>query len=1070
MSLELQLPAEIAAGFELRILGPVRALRADCDLALGGPKQRAVLALLVVNAGRAVPAEQLAEELWRGNTPPGAAKTLRSYISRLRALLDPEATVSARGGGYAINVQPGHVDAARFEQLVGAGQEALGAGEAAVAAGRFREALALWRGRALADVADVETLAREAARLEELRLVAVEGRAEADIELGLHAEVTGELERMVAEHPVRERLWRLLVLALYRGERQADALAAYRRARAMLVEELGLEPGEDLRRLEQAVLRQDVAAASPRRRRHNLPLRLTSFLGRDLELAALDGLLDRARLVTLTGAGGAGKTRLALEFAAARLDRFPDGVWLADLAGTSDPALVPSLVMGALGVRQTSDIPVIDALCYRLRSAQLLLVLDNCEHLLGACAELVGELLRSSPGLRVLGTSRESLGVPGEIAYLLPPLAVVPGLAGDDAVAGSPAVQLFLDRASAARAGVGRSDAPVAVARICRELDGLPLAIELAAARTSVLSVEEIEAHLADKFRFLAYQRPVADPRHRALKAAIGWSYELLSERDRARFRALSVFVGGFGLAAAAAVCCDGDEVAALDMIDSLAAKSLIVAEPVASGTRYRLLETIRQYAFGQLTEEGEARQARQRHARTLLSLAERERDLGILAREHDNFCAALEYALSDGDQTGPRLAQALGGFWLARGFFQEARGWLERALSAGSPGRRLRADLLRLLGTVLYQAGDLERAQAVLFEGSGAAAAGGLSAIHTRIGVLLADIRVLQGRPGTDALAVCEAAVALLESAGDLAGLAEAWLSIGKLRLFLGDAQAGIDALEDAARYARRSGNHRTEVEAKSRLVFTFGALAIPTDAAIARAEQFLQAAAGDPWAEAMIVQPVSVLYVLAGRFADARAAIARSRSLIIAAGAEFERGLNAQLSGMIELIAGDAPAAERELAEACQVLRLLGERAYLSGALARLAEAVYFQERLAEAERLTEEARLVAGADDIDTQARWRATRAKLLARRGEFAAARQLAGEATTLISGTSYGTLLAHVLVARAEVSRLAGAPAEAEDSLRQALRIYEERQAAPLADRTRAALASLHQGRPKQLPR
>ena len=254
-------------GLELRILGPVQAVRDGRDVPLGGPRQRAVLALLLLDAGRVVPAGQLAEALWQGRPPSGAAKTLRSYVSRLRAVLAPEIAVAARGGGYALVAGPDLVDAARFERLVGAGQGALGLGEAAVAAGRFAEALALWRGRALADVADVGPLALEAARLEELRLAAAESRAEASIALGLHGEVIGELERLVAEHPVRERLWRLLVLALYRAERQADALAAYRRARAMLAEELGLEPGGELRELAQAVLRQEVPAAPRQERR-----------------------------------------------------------------------------------------------------------------------------------------------------------------------------------------------------------------------------------------------------------------------------------------------------------------------------------------------------------------------------------------------------------------------------------------------------------------------------------------------------------------------------------------------------------------------------------------------------------------------------------------------------------------------------------------------------------------------------------------------------------------------------------------------------------------------------------
>ena len=300
---------------ELGLLGPVRAVRAGRELPLGGPRQRAVLALLVVEAGQVVPTGRLIEELWRGGPPPGAAITLRSYVSRLRALLAPDATLVARGGGYVLTLGPGRVDAVEFERLAGAGRAALAAGEAAAAANRFREALGLWRGRALADVVRWSALALEAARLEEVRLVVLEGRIEADLALGLHAEVAGELERLVAEYPVRERLWRLLVLALYRGERQADALAACRRARAMLAEELGLDPGEELQRLEQQVLRQEVPAVPPPARRGNLPVPLTSLVGRERDLAEVGRLLAEARLVTLTGPGGSGKTRLAIEAA-----------------------------------------------------------------------------------------------------------------------------------------------------------------------------------------------------------------------------------------------------------------------------------------------------------------------------------------------------------------------------------------------------------------------------------------------------------------------------------------------------------------------------------------------------------------------------------------------------------------------------------------------------------------------------------------------------------------------------------------------------------------------------------
>jgi DNA-binding SARP family transcriptional activator len=544
--------------FEVRLLGPVQIIRAGREVALGGPRQRAVLALLVLESGRVVPAGRLVDEVWRGSPPPGAATTMRSYVSRLRKLLAPDVELVGRGGGYVLRADPDIVDAVRFEQLARAGQAALSHKEAAVAAGHFRQALGLWRGDALSDVCEAEALAREAARLEELRLTVLEGRIEADLELGLHAEVTGELEGLVTEYPLRERLWRLLVLALYRGERQADALDAYRRARSMLATELGLEPGEELRRMEEAVLRQEVPAASPPAM-HNLPAPMTSFLGREQDLTSVEELLGQARLVTLTGTGGTGKTRLALEAGAQVVGRFPDGVWLAELAGVADPGLVGVQVMGALGVRQAGEVPVLEALIYRLRSAHLLLILDNCEHLLDACAQLAAVLLRAAPGLRVLATSREPLGISGEVACPVRPLEVPPEQADMQQAGQAAAVRLFLDRGSAARGGIDSAVAPVAVAkRICRKLDGLPLAIELAAARLGTLSAAEIEAHLEDRFRFLAYRRPAGDPRHQALRTAMDWSYGLLTAQEQRVLGELSVFAGTFGLAQAAEVCGGG--------------------------------------------------------------------------------------------------------------------------------------------------------------------------------------------------------------------------------------------------------------------------------------------------------------------------------------------------------------------------------------------------------------------------------------------------------------------------------------------------------------------------------
>jgi predicted ATPase/DNA-binding SARP family transcriptional activator len=1043
---------------EVRLLGPVQVVRAGREIGVGGPRPRAVLALLVLEAGRVVPAGRLVEEVWRGSPPPGVAKTLRSYVSRLRTLLDPDATLAARGGGYVLRLDPDMVDAVRFEQLVGAGQAVLGGGEAVAAAGRFRQALELWRGRALADVCEVEPLAREAARLEELRLVAVEGRIEADVALGLHAEVTGELEGLVAEYPLRERLWRLLVLALYRAERQADALAAYRRARDMLAAELGLEPGEDLRRLEQAVLRQEVpAAALPAR--HNLPAPLTSFLGREQDLTRLERLLGEARLATLTGTGGTGKTRLALETGARVTGRFPDGVWLAELAGIADPGLVAAQVMLALGVRQAGDVPMLEALIYRLRSAELLLILDNCEHLLDACAGLVGALLRAAPGLRVLATSREPLGIPGEAIYPVRPLGLPPETAQAAEAGQAAAVRLFLDRGSAARGGTAGGVAPVAAAeRICRKLDGLPLAIELAAARLGTLSAVEIEARLADRFRFLAYRRPTADPRHQALRAAMDWSYDLLSAEERRVLGELSVFAGTFGVAQVAEVCSGGDQVSAWEVIDRLAGKSLVAAEPAEDETRYRLLDTVRHYAADRLAEAGGTEAARDRHAAAFLGLSERERQVAVLAREQDNFRAALEWSLEHGDSVGPRLARALGDFWLGCGLVQEGQDWLDRAAARCPADPRLRAELLRLLGAVLFEGGDLDRADRVLSEGLEVAAAAGAPTAQARSRVLRADVRNLQGLGNAEALAECEAAAAVLESEGDLAGLAEALTVAGRLRFWLGDMPASHAALERAISCARQSGNRRTQMRASHWLSVTFSLLAIPADAGTARAEQLLQDASGDLWAEADLLKPLCVLYAHVGRVADACAAIDRSQSIFTGFGAKLALLESAVPAAMVGLIIGDPTAAERYARAGYEACQAVGERGqYLVGLAVLLADALYEQGRFDEAQQLIDQVN--AEPPSARRGSAW-LIEAKLLAHRGQFAAARQLIGRAEAIPSWTTGPIGQTDAQQARAEVERLAGAPDQAAACLRAALHIYEDFQAATQARRTRAALAGL----------
>ena len=502
-----------------------------------------------------------------------------------------------------------------------------------------------------------------------------------------------------------------------------------------------------------------------------------------------------------------------------------------------------------------------------------------------------------------------------------------------------------------------------------------------------------------------------------------------------------------------------GNPLAALEVIDRLAGKSLVVAEPAEDGTRYRLLETVRHYAAGRLAEAGGTEAARQRHTAAFLTTAERERGLAVLSQEHDNFRAALEWSLSHGNQSGPRLARALGGFWLGCGLTQEGRGWLERALAQQLADQKLRADLLRLLGAVLYKAGDLERADALLSEGSAVAAAVGARSTQARIRVLLADIRNLHGVGDAEALAECEAAAAVLESEGDLDGLAEALTSAGKLRFWLGDLPGSEEVLERAITRARQSGNFRAQTRASHWLAVTFHVLPIPVDAAVVRAEQLLQDASSDPWAEADLLKPLAVLYAYLGRSADARAAITRSQSILAGFGAELALAESAIPASLVGLIIGDPAAAERYARKGYKAVRAMGERGgHVVDLAVLLAEALYAQDRFDEAQQMIDEARAGRSPFTISSTS-LTITEAKLLARRGQLSAARQLVAQAEAHLPPSS-PLDRADVLQARAEVERLAGAPGQAAASLRAALRVYEDRGATALAEQARAALASL----------
>jgi predicted ATPase/DNA-binding SARP family transcriptional activator len=866
-------PSTILFAVQFRILGTVEV--ADDEghtVDVGGPRERTLLARLLVSVNRMVPAEQLADDIWAGHPPQHSPATLRVYISRLRQALGPAAAaLITQPPGYRLDVEAGHLDSARFERLVADGRGRLEQGQPELAAGVLRRALELWRGDALRDVADLPFARPEVARLEELHLAAIEDRVEADLRCGRHVALCGELDALVIVHPLRERLWSQLMLALYRCGRQADALAAYMRVEATLGDDLGIDPGPDLRRLRTAVLRQDPEldwrsapyarpVAGPRRspvtllltddapdpgpalgpavaahrgtlatdvdaraalgifesptdavaaaadllravaarpaplttraavhtgeveeregayvggvvnraarlcsaahggqvllsqvtaelvRDHlaegcsirdlglhhlegmlrpervhqlvvaglptefpplraadpwaaNLPPETTSFVGREGELRRIADLLGRSRLLTLTGPAGSGKSRLALRAGALLSRHYADGVWLVQLAPIAGAHLVVPVAAAVLSVREEAARPLLDSVAARLQACEALLILDNCEHVLDGVGALAAVLLDDCPSLRLLATSQVRLGVHGEASWPVPPLIVPAPAEGDPhVIAEAEAVRLFQDRAAVARPGfeLTRAIGP-AVAEICRRLDGIPLAVELAAAQLAALTPAQLAARLDDRFRVLATRGPAELPRHRTLRAALEWSHGLLTPIERLCFRRMAVFAGGCTIDALEAVASGGglplERV--LGTVGALIDRSLLTTEERAGSMRYGMLETVLHFARERLDEAGEAAAVRRRHMDWLVELARRSdlegldqaAWLDLLEAEHGNFRAALEWSLEAGEAVlALALAGALAPFWMVRGHFSEGRRWLDAVLRAAGP------------------------------------------------------------------------------------------------------------------------------------------------------------------------------------------------------------------------------------------------------------------------------------------------------------------------------------------------------------------------------------------------
>ena len=701
------------------LLGPLQVRdETGRPVHVGGRQLRVLLTLLALNAGRVVPVASLAGELWADDPPGNPGNALQTLVSRLRAELRQAGAghvIESYPAGYRLAVSPEAVDVMAFEELAAQGRRALADGDAGQAARVLRDALLAWRGQPLADAAGSDFAEATAARLTELRSSVLADRIEADLTLGEGASLVGELRVLLSADPLAERPRAQLMRALYAAGRQAEAIAAYHEGRELLADQLGVDPSAQLEQVYLGILRgpaasREQAAAvakapagshepAPDPERAAVPAQarpsaaraqspLTSFVGRDEDLSRVLKNLRAARLVTLTGPGGVGKTRLAVE-ASGRLGA---AAWFVPLAPVTEPAEVAYTVLDALGIRE----PVIarraaepgtgplDRLAAALGDRDEVLILDNCEHVIEAAAALAGHVLVACPRLRIMATSRQPLRIDGETLCPVPPLPIPPAPAAPVTIATYESVRLLRDRAVAVRPDfeVGEASA-AAVARICRALDGMPLAIELAAVWLRTLTPAQLAERLDDRFALLTGGSRTALPRHRTLRAVVDWSWDLLSASEQVLARRLAVFPGGATLAAAE--CVGADELlppaGVLPALSGLVDKSILSVAEGQDGLspRYRMLETVRAYGLERLTAAGEEAAVRDALAAYYLDLAEtadpglrtagQGRWLRELTVEQDNLHAALRWTIARQQADAAlRFVRALGWYWMLRG------------------------------------------------------------------------------------------------------------------------------------------------------------------------------------------------------------------------------------------------------------------------------------------------------------------------------------------------------------------------------------------------------------------
>ena len=817
---------------DIEVLGRPAVRAAGQRVELKG-RQPALLAALVVAAPRAVAADTLLEAIWGERLPRDPANALQQRVSELRRTLEPDRTgevLVTVPGGYALRIDDTRIDARRSARLAAEGRDLLVAGDLEAARDRLDQALRLWRGPAFDGVADEPWLAPEVQRLRELHLSAVEDRVEASLGLGGGAELIPELTDLTAAEPLRERPAGQLMRALYRAGRQADALAAHERIRHLLADELGVDPGPELQRIHLQVLEQadelevaTLSAPRPRQAASNLPAPTRTVIGRDAATARTGQLLAAARLVTLTGPGGAGKTTVALE-TARRHPIPPDGTWLVEFASLTDGAGVTHAVAHAVGVGGGGPGGPgvgVDTLADALTERSVLLVLDNCEHLVAEVAALAGTLLARAPGVRILATSRAPLGVEGELVWSLPSLGVPAADEQDvDEMAAAPAVALLVDRIRAHDPAFHLDvDGAAAAAAIVRRLDGIPLAIELAAARARVLSLPELATALEDRFDLLASGLRSAPSRQRTLRGAIDWSWDLLDDDLRVAWAALSVPVDGadrdLGSALLGAADVAGEP---LDVFGALVDRSIVSVDTTVTPARYRMLESLRAYGHDRLRELGREEPVRTRHAevvRAALAACHDDTDPTVFGVDLDGLAAWLDEAraalrwAADADERGrvQQLAGSLGWLWLLGGLAAEGLRWLELGLGAvdGAPSDDLdvaAADPAALLWTSALHA----------TAGSPHGLTWATASLGAELGAgerVLAELFAAVHRAQTGDVTT---ALAELERAVDRAGRVSGWVLgfahlvtaqvgrlSGRMEDVLAHAEAGLEELGDA-------------------------------------------------------------------------------------------------------------------------------------------------------------------------------------------------------------------------------------------------------------------------------